>query len=48
VATVLAPLLPAKYKPMPHDVLAAALLRSCFVAQGGTHSYAMIRELAGR
>jgi uncharacterized protein YbjT (DUF2867 family) len=46
VAQVLAPLLPARYKPMPHDVLAAALLRSCFVAQGGTHSYSGIRGLA--
>jgi len=48
LATVFSPLLPAKYKPMPHDVLAAALLRSCFVAQGGTHSYSAIRTLAGR
>lgn len=48
VAKVLSPLLPAKYKPMPHDVLAKALLHSCMVAQGGTHSYTRIRELAGR
>ena len=47
IASVLSPLLPAKYRPMPHDVLAAALLRSCFVIQGGTHSYSAIRSMAG-
>lgn len=43
---VLAPLLPARYKPMPNDVLAAALLNAVFVPQGGTHTYAAIRRLS--
>lgn len=41
-----APLLPAKYKPMPHDVLAQALLNATFTPSGGTHSYTRIKELA--
>jgi len=46
VATLLSPLLPDRYKPMPHDVLAKALLRSTQVTQSGTHSYRSIRSLA--
>jgi len=44
---LLAPLLPARYKPMPHDVLAKALLNATGVKQGSTHSYAAIVQLAG-
>ncbi len=42
-----APLLPARYKPMPHDTLAKALLNATADQQGGTHSYAAIVRLAG-
>ncbi len=42
-----APLLPARYKPMPHDVLAKALLNATDRSPGGTHTYREIRELAG-
>ncbi len=45
VAKALAPLLPAKYKPMPHDVLAKALL-NCIGTPGGTHTYSEILRLA--
>jgi len=45
VMSMVAPLLPAKYKPMPHDVLAKALLK-CIGTPGGTHTYRAIRELA--
>ncbi len=41
----LAPLLPDRYKPMPHDVLASALL-NCFGTPGGTHTYRDILALA--
>lgn len=43
--SALAPLLPDRYKPMPHDVLANALLK-CIGTPGGTHSYREIRALA--
>jgi len=46
VMSALAPLLPDKYKPMPHDVLAGALL-ACIGTSGGTHTYRAIRALAG-
>jgi uncharacterized protein YbjT (DUF2867 family) len=39
-------LLPAKYKPMRHDVLAKALLNACHVPSSGTHSHAGILALA--
>ncbi len=42
-----APLLPARYKPMPHDVLAKALLQATQVRTGGTHTYSGIRAFAG-
>ncbi|MCW5900059.1 MAG: NAD-dependent dehydratase [Flavobacteriales bacterium] len=42
-----APLLPARYKPMPHDVLAQALLNATHLDQGGTHTYQEILALAG-
>jgi uncharacterized protein YbjT (DUF2867 family) len=42
-----APLLPARYKPMPHDVLAKALLNATARSPGGTHTYRKILELAG-
>ena len=45
---MLAPLLSARYKPMRHDVLAAALLNAVFVAEGGTHTYEGIKGLAVR
>ncbi|MFZ1695044.1 MAG: NAD(P)H-binding protein [Flavobacteriales bacterium] len=45
VMSMVAPLLPAKYKPMPHDVLAKALLK-CIGTPGGTHTYGAIHELA--
>ncbi|MEZ4757365.1 MAG: NAD(P)H-binding protein [Flavobacteriales bacterium] len=45
VARVLAPLLPARYRPMPHDVLAAALLRSVDRSTSGTYDNAAIRAL---
>ncbi|MBK9176396.1 MAG: hypothetical protein IPM46_08650 [Flavobacteriales bacterium] len=45
VMSVIAPLLPDNYKPMPHEVLAKALL-NCIGSPGGTHTYRKIRELA--
>lgn len=48
VMKAIAPLLPAKARPMPHDVLAKALLHAVFEPQGGTHSYREIRALAGK
>jgi uncharacterized protein YbjT (DUF2867 family) len=42
-----APLLPARYKPMPHDVLAQALLQATERTPGGTHTYREILALAG-
>lgn len=41
-----APLMPARYKPMPHDVLAKALLSATALKQGGTYSYTAIVELS--
>lgn len=46
VMSAIAPLLPDKYKPMPHDVLAKALI-NCIGTPGGTHAYGTIRALAG-
>lgn len=46
VMSAIAPLLPDKYKPMPHDVLAKALI-NCIGTTGGTHAYGKIRVLAG-
>lgn len=46
VISAVAPLLPDHYKPMPHDVIAKALL-NCIGTPGGTHAYRKIRELAG-
>lgn len=43
---LIAPLIPARYKPMPHDVLAKALLNATGVKQGGTHSYTAIMALS--
>lgn len=40
------PLLPARYRPMPHDVLAQALLNATQVSMGGTHAYQAIKELS--
>lgn len=48
VMKAVAPLLPAKARPMPHDVLAKALLNTVFDTQGGTHSYREIQALAGK
>jgi uncharacterized protein YbjT (DUF2867 family) len=45
VMSAIAPLLPDKYKPMPHDVLAKALL-NCSGTPGGTHTYGAIKKLA--
>lgn len=41
-------LLPARLKPMPHDVLAKALLNAASVRGGGTHQYSSILELAAQ
>ncbi len=41
-----APLLPARYKPMPYDILAKALLKATQVPKGGTYSYEEILALA--
>lgn len=46
-ARLLAPLLPDRYKPMPHDVLARALL-NCIGTPGGTHAHGAIVRLAER
>lgn len=46
ISSLLAPLLPAAYKPMPHDVLAKALLNTAFQRKGGTHTGREIRALA--
>ena len=46
IMSALAPLLPSRSRPMPHDVLAKALLNSVFVPQGGTHTYRAIRAMA--
>jgi uncharacterized protein YbjT (DUF2867 family) len=40
-----APLLPTQYRPMPHDVLALALLNATQVPEGGTHAYQAIKDL---
>ncbi len=45
VARVLAPLLPERYRPMPHDVLAAALIRSTERRTSGTYDNGAIRAL---
>lgn len=45
VARLLSPVLPARYRPMPHDVLAAALLRSVHRTTSGTYDNAAIRTL---
>jgi len=44
IAKALAPLIPMRYRPMPHDVLAAALLRSVERRTGGTYHYAAIKR----
>lgn len=46
LSKLFAPLLPARYKPMPHDLLAKALLNATGVREGGTHSYTAIVRLA--
>ncbi len=49
VMRAMAPLLPAAYRPMPHDTLARALLTTAAGTQQGTHvhTYRAILELAG-
>lgn len=47
ISSLLSPLLPAIYKPMPHDVLAKALLNAAFQRKGGMHTGREIRALAG-
>lgn len=47
VMKVLAPVLPAKARPMRDTVLAQAMLNAVFTSAGGTHSYRGIRALAG-
>lgn len=47
VARVLAPITPERYRPMPHDVLAKALLNAACTLESGTHTTAAIRRLAG-
>jgi uncharacterized protein YbjT (DUF2867 family) len=46
--SAIGPLLPMKYKPMPHDVLARALLNSVFDPSGGVHTGAAIHRLAAQ
>lgn len=46
VTQILSPFIPANYKPMPHDVLAKALLRSTSDLKGGTHRYSGIMAMA--
>ena len=46
VMRFLAPVLPMRYRPMPHDVLAKALLNAIEVGIGGTYTYAAIMRLA--
>ena len=46
VMRLFAPMLPKRYRPMPHDVLAKALLNATQVSTGGTHTYAAITRLA--
>ena len=46
VMKVLAPLLPPRMRPMPHDVLGRALVNSVFDRAGGVHTYKGIRSLA--
>ncbi len=48
VLKAIAWLLPAHMKPMPHDVLAVALLNASAVRTGGTHRYTRILELAAQ
>lgn len=46
VMKAIGPLLPAKARPMPHDILAQALLHAVFDPRGGTYSYRDILRLA--
>ena len=46
ITKALAPLLPVKYRPMPHDILAKALVNAVFMPTGGTHDTEGIRALA--
>lgn len=48
VMSLFAPLLPARLKPMRHDVLAQALINASSIAVGGTHRYTEIRALAAQ
>ncbi len=45
VMSAIAPLLPARYRPMPHDVLGRALL-NCIGQPSATYTYSGIRALA--
>jgi uncharacterized protein YbjT (DUF2867 family) len=44
--SLLTPLLPERYRPMPHDILALALLHAVEVSPGGTHTTLGILALA--
>lgn len=48
VMKVIAPLLPERLKPTPHDLLACAMLHATAVPQSDTHSNAGIRRLAAQ
>lgn len=48
VARLFSPVLPARYRPMPYSVLAAALLNAVFEPAGGTHDNTATRALANR
>ncbi len=48
VMKALALVLPARLKPMPHDVLAQALVNATRSPLGGAHRYAEIRSLAAQ
>jgi uncharacterized protein YbjT (DUF2867 family) len=45
---VLGPLIPDRYRPMQHDVLARAMLNAVFDPRSGTHAHRSIRAMAGR
>ncbi len=45
MARLLSPLFPARFKPMPHDLLAQAMIRSVDKTPAGTHTYEKIRSM---
>ena len=47
VMSLFAGIIPDKYKPMPYDTLAKALLGASMIRTGGTYTYRKILDLAG-